>query len=209
MALLFVAIGTLTGCVSAKGFSGRETIYGIVMDGNHKSVSGYRIEYNGGKAVISSETGMFAFEKIRAGTAKLTGSKPGYLPLRQSVVIIDKRQMLYVTVTSVGEIFDRVDALFAARSWNQAEELIRDTLTQTAREKEIPTGLLQFYLATALYKQKKYEETADILAGLSGLNAKKIAKIGIEEIASMFYFKVMQDMSVGRKLPAEVFEDGI
>jgi hypothetical protein len=198
--------------VSARGFSGRETIYGIVMDGNHKPVSGYRVECNGGKAAVSNETGMFSLEKVRAGTAKLTGSKPGYLPLKQSIVIIDKRQVLYVTVTSVSEIFDRTDALFAARSWNKAEELIRDTLTQSALEKEIPTGLLQFYLATALYKQKKYEEAADILIRLSGLNARdarNIQKIGIEETASMFYFKLMQDMSAGRKIPIEVFDDGV
>jgi hypothetical protein len=208
IALLFAAVAILSGCASARGFSGRETIYGIVMDGNHKSVSGFRLEYNGGKAAVSSETGMFAFEKVRAGTAKLTGSKPGYFPLQQSVVIIDKRQLLYVTVTSVSEIFDRSDALFAARSWHEAEELLRDTLAQTAKEKEIPIGLLQFYLATSLYKQKKYEETAVLLAGLSGLNAKKIKKTDIEETASVFYFKLMQDMSVGRKIPMEAFDDG-
>jgi hypothetical protein len=191
---MFVAAGVLSGCASTKGFSGRETIYGIVMNGNHKAVSGYLLELDSGKATLSSETGMFAFENTRAGPTGLSGSKLGYLPLKQSIDIIDKRQILYVTVTSVGEIFDRCDALFETETWNQAEALLRDMLTQTAQEQEIPAELLQFYLATALYKQKKYEETANILAGLFDLKKQTSVKTGIEVTASMFYFKLMQEM---------------
>jgi hypothetical protein len=193
--------------VSAKGFSGRETIYGIVMDGYHNAVSGYQLKCDGVKTVLSNETGMFAFEKMSAGTAGLVGSKPGYLPITQSVVIIDRRQLLYVTVTSINEIFDQADILFKKHAWDQAEKLIRDTLIKSAKEKDIPAGLLQFYLATALYKQKKYDETATLLAGLTGLNPKKVEKTGIEATASSFYFKLMQDISVGRKILEGIYDD--
>jgi hypothetical protein len=199
----------LTGCVSKKGFAGRETIYGIVTDGYHKPVPGYRLWYNGGQSVVASETGMFAFEKIRAGTGTLTGSKPGYLPLQQSVLLIDKRQMLYVSVTPVTEILDRADALFEKEAWKDAEDLLEDTLAKTAKEQDIPTGILRFYLAAALYKQKRYDQASALLAELSGLSMKKIAKTGIEPITSLFYFKLIQELSEGSQKAAEVYYDGL
>jgi hypothetical protein len=39
------------------------------------------------------------------------------------------------------------------------------------------------------------------------LDSKKIEKTGIEATASLFYFKLMQDLSVGRKILSEVYND--
>jgi hypothetical protein len=180
----------------------------MVTDGYHRPVSGYKVVFNGKQQAVSNETGMFALDGIRAGTGTLTGEKSGYLPIKQTVMIIDKRQLLYVSATSIEEIFDQTDRLFAERVWHSAEELLTGTLEQIAKQKDAPTGLLRFYLASALYKQGKLDQAAAILADLSGIGVKKTPKTGMEETASLFYFKLVKEMSEGAKKAAEVYYDG-
>jgi predicted small secreted protein len=147
----------LTGCVTSRGFEGREDIHGLVVDGKNRPVAGFQIKIDK-KTYFTNETGLFTIQKIKAGEYRLIGTKAEYFSVDKSITINQKKGLLYIRTTSIKDVLDEAEAYFIEKNWKKAEEILEHTSTGS----EAGRGMfaVRFYYAMALFKQQKYHQAA-------------------------------------------------
>jgi hypothetical protein len=150
----------LTGCVTSRGFEGREDIHGLVVDGKNRPVAGFQITIDK-KTYFSNETGLFTIKKIKAGEYRIIGTKSEYLAVDKNIAINQKKGLLYIKATSIKDVLDEAEACFVQNNWKKAEE----TLESAANGTDVGKGMsaVRFYYAAALFKQKKYHQAQAVL----------------------------------------------
>lgn len=129
-------------------------LVGMVYDLDQKPCAGALITVDGQEGPRTDINGRFVIDALRRGEHLLRVSKPGYEPLETALSFLDRTQVLYLRLTSLGQLLREAEEALDRRRLQEADELLRRAETLNAED---PVGM---YLRAVYFLKRENTEAA-------------------------------------------------
>jgi tetratricopeptide (TPR) repeat protein len=166
--LLILGVAALTlvlfasSCVSWREKRLREftssPLVGMVYDLDQKPCAGALITVDGQEGPRTDINGRFVIAALRRGEHLIGVSKQGYEPLEAALSFLDRTQVLYLRLTSLGQLLRKAEEALDRRRFQEADDLLRRAEALNAED---PVGM--YLRAVYFLKRENTEEAIGLL----------------------------------------------
>jgi tetratricopeptide (TPR) repeat protein len=140
--LALVLALSLSSCVSYRERRLREfesaTLVGMVYDQEQKPCAAALITVDGKEGPTTDINGRFVIDALERGDHLIRVSKEGFEPLEVPLSFVDRTQVLYLRVVSLGQLLREAEEALDRRKLQEADGLLRRA---EALDPEDPVGL--------------------------------------------------------------------
>jgi tetratricopeptide (TPR) repeat protein len=133
-------------------------LVGMVYDLDQKPCAGALITVDGQEGPRTDINGRFVIDALRRGEHLIGVSKQGYEPLQAALSFQDRTQVLYLRVTSLGQLLREAEEALDRRRFQEADDLLRRAEALNAED---PVGM--YLRAVYFLKRENTEEAIGLL----------------------------------------------
>jgi tetratricopeptide (TPR) repeat protein len=167
--LSLLSLSLLLSCVTYRERRLREfrsaPLMGVVFDGEQKPCVGALIAVDGRAGPRTDINGRFLIDSLTRGDHRIGVEKPGYEPLEVSIHFLDRTQVLYLSVVSLGQLLRQAEEALDRQKLGDADGLLRRA---EALNPEDPVGL--YLRAVYFTKASQPEKAVAVLEKILGQN---------------------------------------
>ncbi|MGA2478384.1 MAG: tetratricopeptide repeat protein [Spirochaetia bacterium] len=175
--VILLSASVLLGCASVSRNNGREfekaPLFGMMYDEENQPCVGVKLTVDGVRSendtgLVTDIRGRFMLPALSRGEHVLGATKPGYEDLSVKIVFLNRTDVLFLRMTSFGQLLAKAEKALEEKKWNEAEALL-------ARAEKLDAGdsVLRFLLAVRAYKTERYSEAVDILNSILAKGVKE------------------------------------
>ena len=140
--LVLALVLSFSSCVSYRERRLREfsssPLIGMVYDGEQKPCAGALIMVDGQEGPLTDINGRFVIDKLERGDHLFEVRKEGFEALQVPLSFVDRTQILYLRVVSLGQLLREAEEALDRRKLQEADGLLRRA---EALDPEDPVGL--------------------------------------------------------------------
>jgi tetratricopeptide (TPR) repeat protein len=164
--------GCATGGSDARAFE-KAPLFGMMYDEENQPCAGVKLAVDG--AVNEKDTGLvtdirgrFLLPDLTRGEHVLVATKEGYELLRLKIVFLNRSDVLFLRMVSLGQLLAKAEKSLEERKWDEAESLL-------ARAEKLDAGdsVLCFLRAVKAYRTGEFAAAVDLLNGILDKGAKE------------------------------------
>lgn len=133
-------------------------LVGMVYDLDQKPCAGALITVDGQEGPRTDINGRFVIAALRRGEHLIKVSKQGYEPLETALSFLDRTQVLYLRLTSLGQLLREAEEALDRRRFQEADDLLRRAEALNAGD---PVGM--YLRAVYFLKRENTEEAIGLL----------------------------------------------
>ncbi|MBO4640449.1 MAG: hypothetical protein J5710_11890 [Treponema sp.] len=150
-----------TACKSVDLAKAPVTLNGMIYDNQNKPVVNYTICVDGVYCCQSDISGRFVLKDVPKGEHVITGYGDRYLNIKETTVIYDKAQILYIRVLTVEAKLNEAFMYLEQSFFEKAEESVREILLCDEDNTEA-----LFFMTVIKYQEGRIEESLLLLEQL-------------------------------------------
>jgi len=180
-----------SSCVSYRERRLREfassPLVGMVYDRDQKPCAGALIAVDGQEGPRTDINGRFVIDALRRGEHLIRVSKPGYESLEVTLSFQDRTQVLYLRVTSLGQLLREAEEALDRRRFQEADDLLRRAEALNADD---PVGM--YLRAVSFLKRENLEQAIGLLEKIRAQGQK--APAILLSLADIYQYR-LEDLS--------------
>jgi len=157
--------GCATGGSDARAFE-KAPLFGMMYDEENQPCAGVKLAVDGAMnqkdtGLVTDIRGRFLLPDLARGEHVLVATKEGYEPLRLKIVFLNRTDVLFLRMVSVGQLLAKAEKSLEERKWDEAESLL-------ARAEKLDAGdsALCFLRAVKAYRTGEFTAAVDLLNGI-------------------------------------------
>jgi tetratricopeptide (TPR) repeat protein len=159
---LLAAVLILAACASQKKddvlFFDKASLMGMIYDEDSQPCAGAQLLVDGKSGPITDIRGRFLLPDLARGEHTIAVKKDGYEELSARVVFLNRTDVLYLHVTSFGQLLARAETSLDDRKWDDAAEFLA-----RAEKLKKDDSVLLYLQAILSYRTGKHAEAVSYL----------------------------------------------